>query len=58
VVSYLAFSIPAVIAGFATSSFGLRDTATGYGTAIIVLALVVVAHSTLRRRAVPATAIR
>lgn len=49
VVSYLAFSIPAAIAGFATSSFGLRDTATGYGTAIIVLALVVVAHGTMRR---------
>jgi MFS family permease len=44
VVSYLAFSIPAVIAGFATSSFGLRNTAIGYGAAIIVLALVVVAR--------------
>jgi MFS family permease len=54
VVSYLAFSIPAVIAGFATSSFGLRDTATGYGAAIIALALVVVARGSRLRRAVPA----
>ncbi len=54
VVSYLAFSIPAVIAGFATSSFGLRDTATGYGAAIIALALVVVARGSRLRRVAPA----
>ncbi len=39
VVSYLAFSIPAVIAGAAVASLGLLTTATAYGVVIIVLAL-------------------
>jgi len=38
-VAYLAFSVPAVIAGFATTAAGLRPTAIAYGAMIIVLAL-------------------
>jgi MFS family permease len=43
VISYLAFSIPAVIAGFATTDFGLHRTAVVYSSAVIafgVLALI------------------
>jgi hypothetical protein len=43
VVSYLAFSIPAVIAGFSATSVGLRSAATGYGLVVMTLALLVVA---------------
>ena len=39
VVSYLAFSIPAIIAGLAITHWGLRTTATGYAIAVILLAL-------------------
>jgi MFS family permease len=39
VVSYLAFSIPAVVAGAAVASLGLLTTATAYGVVIILLAL-------------------
>jgi MFS family permease len=38
VVSYLAFSVPAIIAGIAAASYGLRDTTYGYGVVVIVLA--------------------
>lgn len=40
IVSYLAFGIPAVVAGIFTPIVGLRETATGYGLVLIVLALV------------------
>lgn len=43
VVSYLAFSLPAVLAGSLVSSWGLRTTATAYGAVVVVLALVAVA---------------
>jgi predicted MFS family arabinose efflux permease len=39
VLSYLAFSVPAIIAGLAITHWGLRTTATGYAIAVIVLAL-------------------
>jgi MFS family permease len=39
VVSYIAFSIPAVIAGIAVSHYGLRNTATVYGAVVIALAV-------------------
>jgi len=39
VVSYLAFSVPAVIAGLAVTRWGLRDSASGYSLAVVVLAL-------------------
>jgi hypothetical protein len=51
VVSYLAFSIPAVIAGAAVASLGLLTTATAYGVVIIVLALLAaIPRSAVRRQ--------
>lgn len=41
VVSYLAFSLPAIAAGLLVPRLGLRQTATGYGVVVVVLALVV-----------------
>jgi predicted MFS family arabinose efflux permease len=38
VVSYLAFSVPAVIAGVAVTHYGLADTTYGYGAVVIGLA--------------------
>jgi MFS family permease len=38
VVSYLAFSLPAIAAGVEVTHSGLRDTATGYAAAIMALA--------------------
>jgi predicted MFS family arabinose efflux permease len=38
VVSYLAFSIPAVVAGVLITHIGLRDTSLGYGALVAVLA--------------------
>jgi MFS family permease len=43
VISYVAFSVPAVIAGFAGTAFGLRITAEVYATAIIATAAVALA---------------
>ena len=37
--SYIAFSVPAAIAGLAVTRYGLSDTATGYGLVVIALAL-------------------
>jgi hypothetical protein len=39
VVSYLVFSVSAVIAGLAVIRWGLRDGASGYALAVVVLAL-------------------
>jgi MFS family permease len=39
VISYLAFSVPAVVAGFATTTYGLHDTALVYGLGVVVLSL-------------------
>jgi MFS family permease len=50
VVSYLAFSIPAIAAGVAAGRFGLARTAEVYGGAVIVLALAAAAALLLRRR--------
>jgi MFS family permease len=44
-VSYLAFSLPAVIAGVAVTQFGLRDTAEVYGLSLIVVAAIALALS-------------
>ena len=38
--SYLAFSLPAIVAGLLTSRIGLQATALGYGAAIALLALI------------------
>ncbi len=45
VVGYLAFSIPAVAAGFAATHFGLLHTTYVYGLGVVVLSLVVLAVS-------------
>jgi predicted MFS family arabinose efflux permease len=39
VISYLAFSLPALAAGFADSSVGLRSTAIVYGSVVLVLSI-------------------
>jgi hypothetical protein len=49
--SYLAFSVPAVIAGVATTHYGLHDTALVYCGAIALLVAVAAASLILRRRA-------
>jgi MFS family permease len=54
VVSYLAYSVPAVVAGASASSVGLRPTATGYGLVVALLALLVVVLRLPRRRRQPA----
>jgi MFS family permease len=43
VISYLAFSLPAVLAGFASTSIGLHITAVLYGLGVVVLALLALA---------------
>ena len=37
--SYLAFSLPAIAAGFAVGQFGLHATALGFGTGLMALTL-------------------
>jgi MFS family permease len=39
VIAYLAFSIPAVLAGLATTSYGLHPTVVVYGAAVVLLCL-------------------
>jgi len=48
VVSYLAFSIPALVGGLATDTYGLRTTTTGY--TLFVLLMVALAATRLRPR--------
>ncbi|MFJ4466829.1 MFS transporter [Streptomyces sp. NPDC089424] len=54
VVSYLALSVPAVLAGLAVPSLGLDTTTTIYGAGVVVLALVAAVSMTVVRKA-PAT---
>jgi MFS family permease len=54
VVGYLAFSVPAVVAGFAAVHFGLLHTTYVYGAGVIVLALAVPALSSSGSAAAPA----
>jgi hypothetical protein len=49
--SYLAFSLPAVLAGLLTGRFGLQATALGYGLAVGFLALAAIAPPRARARA-------
>jgi MFS family permease len=51
VASYLAFSIPAIVAGVVAGHIGLAPTAQAYGAVVVVLALSAVAGLVLRRRA-------
>jgi MFS family permease len=55
IVSYLATGIPAVLAGIATSHYGLRTTALVYSLAVAVLAAVAVTRL-LARQAAPGRA--
>jgi MFS family permease len=48
-VGYLAFSIPAVIAGVATSHYGLHNTALVYSSIVAVLAATAAASLAVRR---------
>ncbi|HXB04759.1 MAG TPA: MFS transporter [Candidatus Angelobacter sp.] len=43
VIAYLAFSLPAIAAGFATTSFGLQATTVIYGLGVVALGLVALA---------------
>jgi MFS family permease len=57
VVGYLAFSVPAIVAGVVAGSVGLAPTAEVYGAALVVLALgAVAALRVTRRRAAGAVA--
>jgi predicted MFS family arabinose efflux permease len=51
IVSYLATGIPAVLAGLATSHYGLRKTALVYSAAVAVLAAVAVSRLLARQTA-------
>jgi MFS family permease len=48
VIAYLAFSLPAVIAGFASTSVGLHTTAVVYGLGVVVLGLAAMAAQRMR----------
>ena len=50
VVSYLAFSIPALVAGVLITSNGLRDTALAYAGVVTLVAAVTLAYGTYARR--------
>jgi MFS family permease len=50
IVSYLAFSVPALAAGLAVQRFGLEPTAVTYGTSEALLVLVAIALGTVRSR--------
>ena len=59
-VSYLAFSIPAVIAGLAVTHYGLRDSSTVYAGVVLALAVAAAIATEVRLAAardtqVPAT---
>ena len=49
-ISYTAFSVPAVVAGFSATSFGLHPTTLVYGTVVAVLGAAAVVAQRLRRR--------
>jgi MFS family permease len=51
VIAYLAFSLPAVAAGFAATSFGLHPTTVAYSGGVIVLGLIALAADLMRSRA-------
>jgi MFS family permease len=54
VVSYLAFSLPAIAAGVEVTHAGLRDTATGYAVAIMALAVLATVGSVRQAHGSPA----
>ena len=50
IVGYLAFSVPALIAGVATTKFGLHSTALVYSASLAVLAVAAIGLLVFRRR--------
>jgi predicted MFS family arabinose efflux permease len=56
VVSYLAFSAPAVAAGFTAPHLGLLPTAIGYGAAVALLAVLSLATTLTPKRSAPSAA--
>jgi MFS family permease len=48
VIAYLAFSLPAVAAGFAATSFGLLPTTVAYSVGVIALGLIALAANRVR----------
>jgi MFS family permease len=50
VISYLAFSLPAVIAGVAATGFGLHTTAIVYGLVVVLLGVITLVTQRLRTR--------
>lgn len=56
VVSYLAFAIPAVLAGLAATHWGLQDSASGYAIAVVALAMSAAALTALRPDRAPTPA--
>jgi hypothetical protein len=48
VIAYLAFSLPAVAAGFASTSFGLHPTTVVYSLCVVVLGLIALGAQGLR----------
>jgi MFS family permease len=48
VIAYLAFSLPAVAAGFATTSLGLHATTVGYSLGVVALGLIALAVQRIR----------
>jgi MFS family permease len=48
VIAYLAFSLPAVLAGFATTSVGLRPTTVVYSLGVVALGLTALAAQRMR----------
>jgi MFS family permease len=48
VISYLAFSIPAVVAGFATTNVGLHETSSVYSAAVIAFSALALIAQRLR----------
>jgi len=50
VVSYLAFSLPALLAGLTVTRYGLRPTALGYGAVVVLLVVSVPVLDRLHRR--------
>jgi hypothetical protein len=53
IVFYLAFSVPVVAAGVATTHFGLHQTAVGYSAALAVLAAAAAGIFVFRGRSRP-----
>jgi MFS family permease len=48
VIAYLAFSLPAVAAGFASTSFGLHPTTVVYSLGVVTLGLIALAAQAMR----------